>query len=184
MSLNNILGHYRCRNDVVLEACIGIGFRNTAENPEKVFAEIFLGLHTNTARSIARNESLYLNMNKLRSCDVTAQDVSIRCIAEGDNRRVAAATKLTGNEELACVTPATFFFFGHDGFESLTCCCAAPAPDPPGNVARCPRRRHELLVRTGRPGKDYRQETQQGKLLFGFSTATASPEDGTWPKPV
>jgi len=35
-------------------------------------------------------------------------------------------------------------------------------------MARCPRRRHELLVRTGRPGKDYGQETQQGKPPLVF----------------
>ncbi len=28
----------------------------------------------------------------------------------------------------------------------ITRCCAAPAPKLTGNMARCPRRRHELLV--------------------------------------
>ncbi len=46
-------------------------------------------------------------------------------------------------------------------------------------MARCPRRRHELLVRTGRHGKDYRQETQQGKPPLVFLSVSASPEDGT-----
>lgn len=118
MGFNNLLGHDRRRNNVVLEIGVGVGFGYAAKNPKEVRAKIFLGLHAYTARSIARNEGLYLDMNKLRSCDVTAQDVSVRCIAEGDNRRVAAATKLASYEELACVTPATFFFLGHGGFRA------------------------------------------------------------------
>ena len=118
MGFNNILRHNRRRNNVVLEIGIGVGFGYAPKNPKEVRAEFFLGLHAYTACSIARNEGLYLNMNKLRSCDITAQDVSVRRIAEGDDRRVAAATKLASYEELACVTPATFFFLGHEGFRA------------------------------------------------------------------
>lgn len=81
MSLNNILGHDRCRNDVVLETRIGIGLRYTAEDPEKVLAKIFLGLHANTACAVARHKGFYLDMHEPRSRDVAAQDVSIRRVS-------------------------------------------------------------------------------------------------------
>ncbi len=74
MSLSNILGHNRCRNDVVLETRIGVGFRYTAEDPEEVLAETFLSLHANATCSVARNKGFYLNMHEPRSLDVAAQD--------------------------------------------------------------------------------------------------------------
>lgn len=81
MSLNNILGHDRCWNDVVLETRIGAGFRYTAEDPEKVLAKIFLGLHANAACAVARYKGFYLDMHEPSSCDITAQNVGIRCVS-------------------------------------------------------------------------------------------------------
>ena len=99
---------------------ISVWFGYAAKNPKEVRAEIFIGFPANTARFTARHKSFYLNMNKPRSCDVAAQDVSVWCVSERHNGRVAPTTKLTSNKELARVSPATFIFFGHDSFKSLT----------------------------------------------------------------
>src|SRR4030067_985473 len=120
MGLSYVSCHNRRRNNVVLETCVCVWFRNPTKDPEECFCEVFLSLHANTARSISRNERFYLYMNKPCSCDVTAQDISVRCVTKRGNRRIAAATKLAGNEELTCVTPATFFFFGHESLRAQT----------------------------------------------------------------
>lgn len=114
MSFSNIHGHDRCRNYVVLEFRIVIGFRYTAENPEKVLPKILLGFHTNTARSIAGHKGFHLNMHESRSRDIATQDIGIGGIPHRDHSRISSTAKLAGDKELARISPSTFLFLGHD----------------------------------------------------------------------
>lgn len=119
MSLSDILGHDRCRNDVVLEARMGVRFRNASENPEKVLAKISLSFPADAARTIARHECFNLDMDEPRSGEVAAQNVGVRRVSQCDHSRISSPTELTSDKELACVSPCTFFFLRHDGDESL-----------------------------------------------------------------
>jgi hypothetical protein len=80
----------------------------SAQNPEEVFPKIDLSLSSDAARFISGYKGLDLDMHKLRSGMVAAQDIRVRGVAKGNNCVVTPAAKFARDEELTRIPPVGF----------------------------------------------------------------------------